>query len=116
MLRFRFQEGSDCYPTSGEWTSAYDNVKTTLPSDLDIVSIRSVAYIRSDANNIFQDHTVPLKEAWVSGARNWDDDQREALANDVTRPQLIAVTDNLNQSKGAFTISSFLQTLAVFVR
>ncbi|KAI4521734.1 hypothetical protein K523DRAFT_254293 [Schizophyllum commune Tattone D] len=90
-------EGSDCYPTSGEWTSAYDNVKTTLPSDLDI------------------DHIVPLKEAWVSGARNWDDDQREALANDVTRPQLIAVTDNLNQSKGDKDIAEWVPPLSSFV-
>lgn len=48
-----------------------------------------------------QDHLVPLKEAWLSGARNWTPAQREALANDLTRPQLVAVTDNLNDSKGA---------------
>lgn len=40
-------------------------------------------------------------QAWVSGARLWTNVQREAFANDLTRPQLIAVTDNLNQSKGA---------------
>ena len=74
--------GSGCAPTSGRWVSPYDNVATTVPADLDI------------------DHVVPLKEAWVSGARSWTNAQREAFANDLTRPQLAAVTDNLNASKG----------------
>lgn len=34
-----------------------------------------------------------------SGASAWTTAQREAFANDVTRPQLWAVTDNVNQSK-----------------
>lgn len=38
-------------------------------------------------------------QAWVSGARSWTAAQRQAFANDVTRPQLVAVTDNLNQAK-----------------
>ncbi|PBK61148.1 hypothetical protein ARMSODRAFT_897162 [Armillaria solidipes] len=75
-------QASDCSATSGSWVSPYDGVPTTLPSDLDI------------------DHLVPLKEAWVSGARTWTAAQREAFANDVTRPQLVAVTDNLNEAKG----------------
>ncbi|KAK0199380.1 hypothetical protein DFS33DRAFT_1369005 [Desarmillaria ectypa] len=75
-------QASDCSATSGSWVSPYDGVATKLPSDLDI------------------DHLVPLKEAWVSGARSWTAAQREAFANDVTRPQLVAVTDNLNQAKG----------------
>lgn len=37
---------------------------------------------------------MPLKEAWVSGARNWTAAQRQAFANDLVRPQLIAVTDS----------------------
>ncbi|KAJ7069294.1 hypothetical protein C8F01DRAFT_1245503 [Mycena amicta] len=73
---------SACSATSGNWVSPYDGVATTLASDLDI------------------DHVVPLKEAWLSGARDWTDAQREAFANDLTRPQLVAVTDNLNESKG----------------
>lgn len=75
-------EGSDCYPTSGSWTSFYDGVKTTNPSDLDI------------------DHIVPLAEAWRSGARDWTTDKRQDFANDLDDPQLIAVTDNLNEAKG----------------
>jgi hypothetical protein len=39
--------GSDCYPTSGTWTSPYDGGKWTQASDLDI------------------DHMVPLKNAWI---------------------------------------------------
>lgn len=42
---------------------------------------------------------VPLAEAWRSGASSWTTAQRQAYANDLTRPQLIAVTDNVNQSK-----------------
>ena len=35
-----------------------------------------------------------------SGASKWQTSEREAFANDITRPQLWAVTDNVNQSKG----------------
>lgn len=72
---------SACVATSGSWYSVYDGATWTAASDLDI------------------DHLVPLAEAWDSGARNWTTAQRQAFANDVTRPQLIAVTDNVNQSK-----------------
>lgn len=43
---------------------------------------------------------IPLSEAWKSGASGWTNAQREGFANDLSRPQLIAVTDNVNQSKG----------------
>jgi hypothetical protein len=49
-------------------------------------------------------------KAWLSGARKWTTAQREALANDVTRPQLIAVTDNLNQAKGQHASFGFVQS------
>lgn len=35
-----------------------------------------------------------------SGAASWTTDQRRTFANDLNNPQLIAVTDNLNQAKG----------------
>ena len=73
---------SACVATSGSWYSPYDGATWTAASDVDI------------------DHLVPLAEAWDSGARNWTTAQRESFANDVTRPQLLAVTDNVNQSKG----------------
>ncbi|KAJ6622664.1 hypothetical protein B0H10DRAFT_2008781 [Mycena sp. CBHHK59/15] len=88
---------SACAATSGNWVSPYDGVATTLASDLDI------------------DHLVPLKEAWLSGARDWTDAQREAFANDLTRPQLVAVTDNLNESKGDRDPAQFIPPLASYV-
>ncbi|WP_328746923.1 HNH endonuclease family protein [Streptomyces sp. NBC_00285] len=72
---------SACTATSGSWYSPYDGATWTAASDLDI------------------DHLVPLAEAWDSGAGAWTTAQRQGFANDVTRPQLIAVTDNVNQSK-----------------
>ncbi|KAF5378155.1 hypothetical protein D9615_007613 [Tricholomella constricta] len=71
-----------CKPTSGNWVSPYDDVTTTVASQFDI------------------DHIVPLKEAWVSGARLWTDAKREAFANDLTLPQLVAVSARSNRSKG----------------
>uniref|UniRef100_UPI0006E1D86D HNH endonuclease family protein n=1 Tax=Streptomyces prasinopilosus TaxID=67344 RepID=UPI0006E1D86D len=73
---------SACAATSGSWYSPYDGATWSAASDVDI------------------DHVVPLAEAWDSGARNWATSQRQAFANDRTRPQLIAVTDNVNQAKG----------------
>ncbi|MFJ4844937.1 MULTISPECIES: HNH endonuclease family protein [unclassified Streptomyces] len=73
---------SSCSATSGSWYSVYDGATWTAASDLDI------------------DHLVPLAEAWDSGASAWTTARRQSFANDLTRPQLIAVTDNVNQSKG----------------
>ena len=72
---------SACTATSGSWYSPYDGATWYAASDVDI------------------DHLIPLAEAWDSGADNWTTTKRQALANDLTRPQLIAVTDNVNQSK-----------------
>ncbi|KAF9039357.1 hypothetical protein BJ165DRAFT_1497707 [Panaeolus papilionaceus] len=88
---------SSCKSVTGSWISPYDGVPTNLASDLDI------------------DHVVPLKEAWISGARDWTNATREAFANDLTRPQLVAVTDNLNQSKGDRDVTHFLPPLASYV-
>ncbi|WP_424860951.1 HNH endonuclease family protein [Streptomyces sp. MMS24-I29] len=76
------QQDSSCAAVSGTWYSEYDGATWTAASDLDI------------------DHMVPLAEAWRSGASSWTTAQRQAFANDLTRPQLIAVTDNVNQAKG----------------
>lgn len=76
------QQDASCAATSGTWKSPYDGGTWTAASDVDI------------------DHVVPLSEAWKSGANGWTTSQREGFANDLTRPQLIAVTDNVNQSKG----------------
>ncbi|GHJ98611.1 HNH endonuclease family protein [Streptomyces sp. NPDC003753] len=73
---------SSCAATSGSWYSPYDGATWYAASDVDI------------------DHLVPLAEAWDSGASKWTTSQRQAFANDITRPQLLAVTDNVNQAKG----------------
>ncbi|HWM02665.1 MAG TPA: DUF1524 domain-containing protein [Actinophytocola sp.] len=76
------ETGTDCAPTSGSWTSPYDGDTWTDPADVDI------------------DHMVPLAAAWRTGASSWTTAEREAFANDLSSPQLWAVTDNVNQSKG----------------
>ncbi|MGX2997441.1 HNH endonuclease family protein [Streptomyces sp. JNUCC 64] len=75
-------QNASCAAVSGTWFSAYDDAVWTVASDLDI------------------DHVVPLSEAWRSGADGWTNNARKGFANDLVRPQLIAVTDNVNQAKG----------------
>ncbi|MYV57737.1 HNH endonuclease family protein [Streptomyces sp. SID3212] len=75
-------QDSSCAATSGRWFSVYDGATWSAAADVDI------------------DHMVPLAEAWRSGASSWTTSQRQSFANDLTRPQLIAVTDNVNQAKG----------------
>ncbi|WP_418153910.1 HNH endonuclease family protein [Actinoalloteichus caeruleus] len=74
--------GADCYPTAGSWYSPFDGVTTSVPSEISI------------------DHVVPLAAAWRSGASSWSAAKREEFANDLTNPQLIAVTGRVNSSKG----------------
>ncbi len=73
---------SSCSATSGSWYSPYDGATWTASGDVDI------------------DHVVPLADAWRTGASGWTTARRESFANDLSNPQLIAVTDNVNQSKG----------------
>ena len=73
---------SGCNVVGGRWESVYDGVVLNDPSDVDI------------------DHTVPLAAAWRSGAAEWDDSKRGDFANDLTRPQLIAVSARSNRAKG----------------
>ncbi|MEV8534256.1 HNH endonuclease family protein [Streptomyces sp. NPDC051211] len=75
-------QDSSCAAVSGSWYSEYDGATWYAASDLDI------------------DHVVALSEAWRSGASSWTTSKRQQFANDLTRPQLIAVTDNVNQAKG----------------
>lgn len=75
-------QDSSCAAVSGSWFSEYEGATWTAAADVDI------------------DHMVPLSEAWKSGASGWTTARRQAFANDLTRPQLIAVTDNVNQAKG----------------
>lgn len=34
------------------------------------------------ASDVDIDHVVPLKEAWISGAKDWTDARREQFANE----------------------------------
>ncbi|GGK09716.1 hypothetical protein GCM10010123_44510 [Pilimelia anulata] len=71
-----------CNVTSGRWISPYDERTLTKLTEVDI------------------DHVVPLANAWRSGAAGWTDGQRGAFANDLTRPQLRAVSATTNRAKG----------------
>jgi hypothetical protein len=73
---------SGCNVVAGTWTSFYDGTVLNSPTKVDI------------------DHTVPLANAWRSGASKWTTDKREAFANDLDRPQLLAVSATSNRSKG----------------
>ncbi|MEU5147579.1 MULTISPECIES: HNH endonuclease family protein [Streptomyces] len=75
------QDG-ECRAVSGTWKSLYDGVVVTDAAKMDI------------------DHIVPLAEGWRSGASGWDAARRKAFANDLTHPQLLAVTASSNRSKG----------------
>ncbi|MEU3334785.1 HNH endonuclease family protein [Streptomyces sp. NPDC002144] len=88
---------SACTATSGSWYSQYDGVTTTDPSTFDI------------------DHVVPLAEAWDSGASEWTTAQRQSFANDVTRPQLIAVSASSNRSKGDDDPAEWVPTRSAYV-
>jgi hypothetical protein len=87
---------SSCYPTSGSWYSPYDGATWTNPADIDI------------------DHMVPLAEAWSSGAWAWSTPQRQTYANDLGGPELWAVTDNVNQSKGDQDPATWQPSLSSF--
>lgn len=71
-----------CGLTDGEWLSYYDEQEVTDPAALDIA------------------HTVPLAEAWGSGAGHWPPARREAYANDQDAPaSLAAVTARTNRHR-----------------
>ncbi|GAA4010110.1 HNH endonuclease family protein [Allokutzneria multivorans] len=71
-----------CRAVTGTWISLYDKVVITSASNVDI------------------DHIVPLAAGWRSGAWEWDAAKRKAFANDLTHPQLLAVSAKSNRSKG----------------
>jgi hypothetical protein len=87
---------SSCAATSGRWYSPYDGATWHAASDVDI------------------DHVVPLADAWRSGAGSWTDSRRQSFANDLTRPELIAVTDNVNQAKGDQDPSTWQPPLSTY--
>ena len=88
-----YTSSSRCSVATGSWFSYYDRVTWTAASDVDI------------------DHLVPLAESWDSGARSWTTARRQSFANDLGDSRsLIAVTDNVNQSKGDQDPATWLPT------
>ncbi|ALG06241.1 GmrSD restriction endonuclease domain-containing protein [Kibdelosporangium phytohabitans] len=75
---------ANCKITKGKWISRYDSDTSWIdqPSKIDV------------------DHVVPAKHAYMSGANKWLPSRRSAFANDTARPQLIAVDQYTNRSKG----------------
>jgi hypothetical protein len=78
-----FTTPSDCTVAGGEWIDPWSGAVTTSARALDV------------------DHTVPLANAWRSGAWAWTAAQRVAYANDLADAgHLIAIPLGENRSKG----------------
>jgi hypothetical protein len=78
-----FTTPADCTVAAGEWIDPWSGTVTTSARALDV------------------DHTVPLANAWRSGAWAWTPAQRLAYANDVADAgHLIAIPLGENRSKG----------------
>jgi Excalibur calcium-binding domain len=87
-----------CTVVQGDWVSPYDEMTSSSPGEFEI------------------DHVVPLKEAWDSGAWDWNVLALVAYANDLSdqRP-LRAVSVTTNRSKGDKDPSNWLPPSAAAV-
>lgn len=86
-----------CSLAGGRWVSRYDKVSTTNASSFDI------------------DHFIPLKEAWESGAWEWDSNTRQRFANDLDYQfSLIAVSARSNRSKSDRDPNNWMPSNASF--
>lgn len=73
-----------CTASTGRWVTTWDNKVHTSASTVQI------------------DHTVPVHEAWGSGARYWTQARRVAFYNDLSDTRTLnAQTSALNSSKQA---------------
>lgn len=134
---------SDCTST-GSWFSVYDGktwpLASCVPGAFRSSCATQLTPLERFHSDVDIDHLVPLKEAWVSGARDWTTARRQAFANDLTRPQvgpegfpslcriapdiplsalpflpqLIAVTDTVNQGKGDQDPAEWMPPLASY--
>lgn len=73
--------GEDSEIVAGQWRSIHDGKRLR------------------DSRKVQVDHIVPLKNAWRSGARRWSDARRKRFANDLSDPELVAVSASSNESK-----------------
>lgn len=77
-----FTTSSDCTVKTGRWIDPWSGVVTTTAHDFQI------------------DHTVPLANAWRSGAWAWTHDRRVEYANDLTdTDHLVAILARENESR-----------------
>lgn len=77
----KYKRSKPCNVSWGEWLDPYTNQTFYKASDIDI------------------DHIVPLAHAHKMGGKLWSRKQKRAFANDFEN--LLAIEDNVNQSKGA---------------
>lgn len=78
-----FTSPTGCTVATGDWLDPWSGAQLTTAGALDI------------------DHTVPLANAWRSGAWAWTTEQRRAYANDLTDvDHLVALELGENRSKG----------------
>ena len=78
-----YTNAKGCRVKSGRWTDPWSGTTT------------------NDAGHLQIDHTVPLANAWTSGAQAWTQPQRVAYANDLTdTDHLVPMTARDNESKG----------------
>jgi len=83
-VRTAFTTARGCTVRSGRWVTTWDDRTHCSASAVQI------------------DHTVPVHEAWGSGARNWTQARRAAFYDDLGDSRtLSARTSSLNSSKGA---------------
>ena len=79
-----FKTARQCRVIAGEWHDPYTGRVFINPSLLDV------------------DHVVPLKEAFLSGAKAWSGQKKIQFADDLEhKDHLIAVYHSANRSKGA---------------
>ena len=78
-----FTRASDCTVATGRWTDPWSGAVTTVAHDFQI------------------DHTVPLADAWRSGAWSWTPARRVAYANDLAdADHLVPIVASENEAKG----------------
>ncbi len=96
-------KGGTCLEAlSGTWVDAYTGARLTFTNLKD----------GREAAGLQVDHLVSLYEAWVSGGRGWTAAQRVAFANDLSMPELNAVSGQGNFDKSYRGLDSWTPAAA----